>query len=126
MAANVLPVDPNSLITRTPLTGSQKVYAKGTIHPNVQVPMREVTCTNKEIVTLYDTSGIYTDPTVEIDVAKGLPTSDRNDWVADRGDTESYDGRAVKPMDNGHRTSLLARGTSFPALTRKPRRAKEG
>ena len=126
MAANVLPVDPNSLITRTPLSGSQKVYAKGTIHPDIRVPMREVTCTNKEIVTLYDTSGIYTDPNVEIDVAKGLPTGDRSRWVDDRGDVESYQGRAVQPMDNGHRTSCLREEPAFLALTRTPKRAKEG
>jgi len=126
MAANALPVDPNSLITRTPLTGSKKVYAKGTIHPNIRVPMREITCTNEEIVTLYDTSGVYTDAEAKIDVALGLATKHRGEWTEHQSDTELYDGRAVKPMDNGHRTSLLARGSSFPALARKPRRAKAG
>lgn len=126
MAANILPVDPNTLITRKPLSGSRKVYAEGSIHPDIRVPMREVTCTNKEIVTLYDTSGVYTDETVEIDVAQGLKRNHRAAWIEARDDTETYGGRAIQPMDNGHRNALMARGTSFPALARTPRKASSG
>lgn len=48
-------------LTREPLPASRKVYVEGS-HPGVRVPMREVSLTNGESVTLYDCSGPYTDP----------------------------------------------------------------
>ena len=50
---------------------------------------------------VYDTTGPYTDPNVEIDVEKGL-ARDRTDWVKERGGVEEYDGREIKPEDNGN------------------------
>ncbi len=87
-------------ITRAPLTGSKKIYVKGKIH-DINVAMREIELTDskpmfaegefkKEInpaVTVYDTSGPYTDPNVEIDIKKGLPRL-REQWIMDRGDVE--------------------------------------
>ncbi len=90
-------------ITRAPLTGSKKIYVKGEIH-NIHVAMREIELTEskpmfsdgeftKEVnqaVTVYDTSGPYTDPNVAIDIKKGLPRL-REQWILDRGDVERLD-----------------------------------
>lgn len=90
-------------ITRAPLTGSKKIYVKGKIH-DINVAMREIQLTEskpmfaegefkKEMnpaVTVYDTSGPYTDPNVEIDIKKGLPRL-REQWILDRGDVERLD-----------------------------------
>ncbi|MEC9465019.1 MAG: phosphomethylpyrimidine synthase ThiC [Myxococcota bacterium] len=126
MADIILPTDPNSLLTREPLSGSHKVYQEGHLHEDLQVPMRAVHLTNGETVTLYDTSGPYTDPTMDIDVSKGLQAKARQSWVEKRNDTELYDGRITKPMDNGQRTKLMSVGNNFPDLMRNPRRAKAG
>ena len=85
-----------SPITREPFPASQKVYVQGSLHPSVQVPMREVsqhpTRTKDGLVenppiTVYDTSGPYTDPSVEIDVHHGLPRP-CEPWIEARGDSE--------------------------------------
>ena len=51
-------------------------------------------------VRLYDTSGPYTDDSVEINIDKGL-ASLRRDWILARGDVEEYVGRPRKPEDDG-------------------------
>ena len=61
-------------LTREPFPASTKIHIPGEIHPDVRVPMREVLLTNGEQVTIYDTSGPYTDPAAKIDVRKGLQT----------------------------------------------------
>ncbi|MDB0062892.1 phosphomethylpyrimidine synthase ThiC [Crocinitomicaceae bacterium] len=87
-------------ITRAPLTGSKKIYVKGKIH-DISVAMREIELTDSQAmfsdgeftkeknpaVTVYDTSGPYTDPNVAIDIKKGLPRI-REQWIIDRGDVE--------------------------------------
>ncbi|AHE99756.1 phosphomethylpyrimidine synthase ThiC [Thioalkalivibrio paradoxus] len=82
-----------------PFPNSRKVFAQGS-QPSLRVPMREVaqhpTHTSAEIeenppITLYDTSGPYTDPSVEIDLLRGLPEV-RTAWIEERGDTEPLDG----------------------------------
>lgn len=86
-----------TLITRTPLPNSQKVYVAGKIY-DIQVPMREIRQTDtierntgKRIanpaITVYDTSGPYTDPNVSIDVRRGLERI-RENWILERGDVE--------------------------------------
>jgi len=74
-------------------------------------------------LTVYDTSGPYTDPSVSLDISRGLPRS-RTPWILARADVESYPGRHVQPLDNG-----LASGgkpaTEFP-LQRAPLRARRG
>ncbi len=89
-------------ITRTPFTGSRRVYVEGS-DPSIQVPMREIVLSPTEAgrnngvagdnppVTVYDTSGPYTDPDVEIDVRKGLKPL-RQQWILDRGDVEELPG----------------------------------
>lgn len=98
MKKESLPTD--NTITRTPFPASKKIYVKGTLH-DIQVAMREITLTPSKAmfsegefkkeenapVTVYDTSGPYTDETIEIDVRKGLPKL-RQQWILDRGDVE--------------------------------------
>ncbi|WP_251358508.1 phosphomethylpyrimidine synthase ThiC [Kangiella sp. TOML190] len=112
-------------ITRDPLPKSKKIYVNGDIHPEIRVPMREISLTNGEAVTVYDTSGAYTDPNVEINVRKGL-TEVRRDWVLARDDVEEYQGREVKAIDNGYDDDAKAFATHNPDLQRKPLRAKAG
>ena len=87
-------------ITRTPFSASEKIYVKGNIH-DIRVAMREIKLTDSPAafvdgefvkesnpsVTVYDTSGPYTDPKVDIDLKKGLPQL-RQQWILDRGDVE--------------------------------------
>ncbi len=84
------------IISRTPLSSSKKIYVKGSIHP-IEVAMREISLTDTKLangqaehnhpVTVYDTSGPYTDPHHEIDIRKGLPRL-REQWITDRNDVE--------------------------------------
>ena len=88
-------------ISREPFPASRKVYVKGTVH-DIQVAMREIsvgntvdrftdTETTNPSVTVYDTSGPYTDPTVDIDLEKGLPRV-RDKWISGRGDVMEGQG----------------------------------
>jgi phosphomethylpyrimidine synthase len=98
----------NELISREPFPASRKVYVEGTLHP-IRVAMREIhvgdtvdgytdTVTRNAPVTVYDTSGPYTDPAVDIDIQKGLPRL-REGWVGARGDWErSKAGQAVTQL----------------------------
>ncbi|WP_026406123.1 phosphomethylpyrimidine synthase ThiC [Actinomadura rifamycini] len=102
---------------------ARKTYLQGS-RPDVRVPMREVPLTNGDAVVLYDTSGPYTDPAFETDVRRGLPAL-RDAWIAERGDTAAYDGRAARPEDDGRRSGdPMREGAAFPA--RRPRRASGG
>ncbi|MBS1660652.1 MAG: phosphomethylpyrimidine synthase ThiC [Bacteroidetes bacterium] len=68
------------MISREPFPASRKVYMPGETYP-VKVAMREIALTGpNEPVTVYDTSGPYTDPAIELDVHKGLPRL-RENWV---------------------------------------------
>jgi phosphomethylpyrimidine synthase len=84
--------------------GSRKVYQAGERWPDIRVPFREVAVhpsANEPALTLYDPSGPYTDPTVTIDIDKGLART-REPWVVSRGDIEIVETpREVKPEDNG-------------------------
>jgi len=85
--------------------GSRKVYVAGEIYPDIRVPFREVAVhpsANEPPVTIYDSSGPYTDPTVAIDIKRGLPLV-KSSWQLDRGDIAPVlNPREVKPEDNGH------------------------
>ncbi|WP_213089058.1 phosphomethylpyrimidine synthase ThiC [Siminovitchia thermophila] len=115
--------------------GSKKVYVEGS-RPDIRVPMREIMLseTKTEVkveanspVRVYDTSGPYTDPDVTVDIAKGLPPL-RSKWIQERGDVEEYEGREMKPEDNGFKSNHDPRADRhiFPGLKRKPLRAKKG
>ena len=113
-------------VTTGPLPASRKVYVEGTVADNIRVPMREIELhpsANEKPVPVYDTSGPYTDPDVEIDIYKGLART-RQEWVVARGDVEEYEGRDIKPEDNGNaQGKYLAQ--EFP-VKHKPLRAKDG
>lgn len=90
-------------VTTGPLPSSRKTYVAGDQYPDIRVPVREIDLhptANEPPVPVYDTSGPYTDPDVAIDVEKGLART-RTAWVKERGHVEEYDGRDVKPEDNG-------------------------
>jgi phosphomethylpyrimidine synthase len=85
--------------------GSRKVYVSGELFPDIRVPFREVAVhpsANEPPVTIYDSSGPYTDPTVAIDITRGRPLV-KSSWQMDRGDIDPVaHPREVKPEDNGH------------------------
>ncbi len=114
-----------------PFPRSQKVYVQGS-RPDIRVPMREIsldvtpTAFGGEInapVTVYDTSGPYTDPNVTIDVRKGLADV-RSAWIEERGDTEKLSGLSSefgqRRLDDAELTAMRF------AHVRNPRRAKAG
>ena len=113
-------------VTTGALPASRKVYSHPADAPDIAVPHREIDLhpsANEPAVPVYDTSGPYTDPSVTIDVEKGL-ARDRRAWVLERGGVEEYDGRDVKPEDNGGATGkYLAR--EFP-VKHKPLRGLPG
>ena len=88
-----------------PRAGGRKVYVQGQLYPEIRVPFREVAVhpsANEPPVTLYDSSGPYTDPAVTIDITRGLPKV-KSSWQRDRGDIAPVaNPREVKPEDNGH------------------------
>ncbi|MCL7379560.1 phosphomethylpyrimidine synthase ThiC [Streptomyces sp. 35G-GA-8] len=117
--------------------GWHKGYVQGS-RPDLRVPVRQVHLTNGKDVTLYDTSGPYTDPGVETDVRRGLAPL-RENWIIGRGDTEEYAGRPARPEDDGlkhtsPRGVLLRSGSTdlrgldavFPGRPRQPRRSRNG
>ena len=127
------PLDTLLTLTREPFPSSRKAHIEGS-QADLRVPHREVTLTNGEVVSLYDTSGPYTDPGADIDVTRGL-TGVRAPWIASRGDTERYTGRIHQVLDDGvkgelrgaieaERIETLRRAAA--ALQRTPRRAKSG
>jgi len=115
-------------LTREPLPASRKIYVPGA-RADVRVPMREITQSNGEAVTVYDTSGPYTDPQATIDVRRGLPAL-RESWISARGDTEGYSGRTPYALDDGLKSgesdALAALRAQAAGLQRTPRRAKPG
>lgn len=116
-------------------SGSKKVYVTGS-RPDIKVPMREIELSpttgtfgeeDNPPVRVYDTSGPCTDPDYSVDITKGLPAL-RSTWIQERGDVEEYDGREIKPEDNGYKDENDPRANHnvFPGLKRKPLRAKKG
>ena len=106
-------------VTTGALPASRKVYTHPKADPSLAVPRREIDLhptANEPPVPVYDTSGPYSDESVTIDVEKGLPRT-RKDWVLERGGVTEYEGREVKPEDNGGATGkYLAR--EFPIRNR--------
>ena len=130
-SAPVASLDERLTLTRQPLPASQKTFITGS-RPDIRVPVRDVTLSNGEVVSLYDTSGPYTDPQVAIDVRQGLAATARQTWIAARDDTESYTGRARVALDDGGKNedrdaARIARLRAEAAgLQRQPRRSKGG
>mgnify|MGYP000356055324 CR=1 FL=1 len=90
-------------VTTGPLPSSRKIFASPDAAPDMRVPLREIILSEgagEPNLPVYDTSGPYTDPSVTIDVNAGLARG-RKQWVLERGGVEEYDGRQIKPEDNG-------------------------
>ena len=113
-------------VTTGPLPASRKIYIPGDIHPDIRVPMREISVhptSGEPPVVVYDSSGAYTIDGADIRIEQGLPGL-RRDWVLARGDVEAYPGRDVRPEDNGFASGERLT-PEFPAK-RQPLRAKDG
>ena len=134
---------------------SEKVYISGHQHPDLRVPLREISLsvsnhksmTNgngsangdkptieppKPKIRVYDTSGPWGDQQVTSDVRKGLEPL-RLGWIQKRNDVETYHGRTTKPQDNGYRTERQMESNRkngnlerFEGISREPLRAKSG
>jgi phosphomethylpyrimidine synthase len=112
-------------VTVGPMRASTKIYSSPSGHADVRVPFREIALTDvsEPSFRVYDSSGPFTDPNVTIDVTTGLPRI-RDAWVRERGGIETYDGREVKPEDNGN-VSDANSARMFPTVHR-PMRAGDG
>ena len=112
-------------VTTGPIAGSRKIYAVPQAAPDLRVPLREIALdasSGEPPLPVYDPSGVYTDNDVAIDVERGLKRT-RVAWVRERGGVEDYDGRPIKPVDNGNASGKhLARNFSN---TPRPMRAVE-
>ena len=119
-------------ITTDPFPNAAKIHVEGSL-PGVRVPMREVrvspTHTHSGLtvenppVTIYDTSGPYTDPAAEIDLHQGLPPL-RREWIVGRGDVEEL---PQVSSEYGRRRAVDPKlaPVRFPAL-RRPLCARPG
>ncbi|MFL6541345.1 MAG: phosphomethylpyrimidine synthase ThiC, partial [Chthoniobacterales bacterium] len=127
------------------MPNSRRVYVEGELHPDVRVPFREIEQANtkalngeiepNEPIRVYDCSGPWGDPAQTPDSAQGLAPL-RAEWIRRRGDVAEYDGREVKPEDNGYLTrgheefastaERKNRLEHFTGAKRKPLRASAG
>jgi phosphomethylpyrimidine synthase len=105
------PQDSVDAVSDGQLPNSRKVYVVGKQHVHLRVPFREISLAPtksmdgkievNEPVRVYDTSGPWSDPDVDVDVTCGLPPL-RAKWIRDRGDVEEIEGRKVQPIDDGY------------------------
>ena len=118
-----------------PFSASKKIYIEGS-RPDIRVPMREVECTPTEVgnrenggveenppITIYDTSGPYTDPNVSINLLQGLPDV-RASWISERDDTEQLTGPSSEFGTQRQNDPELA-SLRFEHIS-DPRKAKAG
>ncbi len=120
------------IISTTPFPNSKKIYVKGKLN-DIEVAMREITLSDTKLiggkteknppVTVYDTSGVYTDENYTVDVKKGIPRL-REKWILERGDIER-----LFEFSSEYGTQRMA-DESLDALRfehiKMPLRAKEG
>lgn len=120
------------------LPASQKVYIQGS-QDDIRVPFREITLTDTPIglaqggkkdgfiknepILVYDTSGVYTDPAVQIDLNQGLPKL-RKRWIDERDDTEILDA-LTSDFGKARLNDIRTADIRFAHIA-KPRRAKLG
>ncbi|MEJ1464543.1 MAG: phosphomethylpyrimidine synthase ThiC [Candidatus Sedimenticola sp. (ex Thyasira tokunagai)] len=114
-----------------PFSGSRKIYVKGS-RPDIRVPMRQVDQDETQAsfgaeenppITIYDTSGPFTDPDVEVDLLKGMPPL-RAGWIEERADTELLEGPSSEYGRQRQDDSALAH-LRFEHIS-KPQRAMAG
>lgn len=126
------------------LPNSKRVYVKGKLFDDINVPFREITMTPTRLhdgsledngtIKVYDASGSWGDENMKCDSSKGIPAI-RLKWINDRNDTKEYEGRKINPADNGYTTHDEMENASdgkngkleyYPGLRRKPLKAKNG
>jgi len=121
-------------ITRQPFPNSKKIYVNGKIHPQIKVAMREIELsdtvdsmtkkkTPNQPVTIYDTSGPYTDPDKQIDIHSGIERI-REQWIMDRDNVEQLDNYSSTYCNERLNDKSLDH-MRFKLL-KKPLRAKKG
>jgi phosphomethylpyrimidine synthase len=115
---------PSPKVTTGPIRGSRKIH----VGP-LGVAMRAIDLepsSGEAPLNVYDTSGPYTDPAVQIDIAKGLAER-RASWIRGRSDVEEVLQREVRPEDNGQLGPDRSGGVDpFPNVRRNVLRAKPG
>ncbi len=107
---------------------SQKKYITSETYPDVKVGFRAIKIDqqdNPREHIVYDTSGFYSDPEIEVDLRQGLPTL-RQDWITARGDVTEIEGRAYKPQDDGVSLSHISKIEKFSRDHVKIFKAKKG
>ncbi len=129
-SAKLMPKVEELRVTTGPFPASRKVHSRGRLHSEISVAMREIDLdpsAGEPPVRAYDTSGPYSDPdpAIEIDINRGLPEL-RKPWILARGDVEFYDGREVKPEDNGLRRGEASAVSLFDRGRRQVLRGKPG
>jgi phosphomethylpyrimidine synthase len=137
------PFENNSANPDKAFPSSRRIYAQA--NANIRVPFRSIELEDtvsqtgqrekNPSIRVYDTRGPWGDPDVKCDPREGLKPL-RLEWILDRGDTEEYQGRGVKPEDDGyiserHREQAasgegISRLELYPGLKRRPRRGKGG
>lgn len=125
--------DINKIITQKPFPGSKKVYVKGTLY-DINVAMREIELSDtkdfdgneiiNQNITVYDTSGPYTDLNYKVDITEGLPRI-REKWILERGDVEQLPEMSSVYGKNRLNDKSLD-GIRFKNHIDKPLRAKVG
>ncbi len=124
-----------NIISTQPFVASRKIYVPGTLH-DIRVAMREIEigekiagkanteeAAPKKRLTVYDTSGAYTDPTIKIDIHQGLDPI-RKDWVLKRGDVEQLNDFSSQ-YANERMADTSTMDLRFKHIP-KPLRAKSG
>src|ERR1700736_6411657 len=111
-------------VTTGPIAASRKVYTAPQAAPDLRVPRREIVlaeAAGEPPVPVYDPSGPYTEGARAIEAERGLKRAGV-EWVREGGGIEEYDGRPIKPVDNGNVSGKhLAR--NFPNTPRPLRAA---
>lgn len=116
----------NEGITRDPFPRSRKIYVTGS-REDIRVPMREISLDptgdeHNAPVTVYDTSGLYTDQEAEINISQGLPRL-REGWIEEREDVEPVEYNSHYTLERLNNPELAA--IQFPNLP-QPKRARPG
>jgi phosphomethylpyrimidine synthase len=122
---NIAPDFNRPNVTTGPLPASTKIFLPGDMHPDIRVPLRQIALhptSGEPPVNVYDASGPYTDPQATIVIDQGL-FRNRTAWLEACGDVEAYDGRAIRPEDNGF-VSADKMTPVFP-VNHRPLRARD-
>ena len=139
VTSSSIPASITTSVTREPLSGSKKIYIENEAK-TFKVAMRHIELSPtllrensdeyeiNEPVRVYDTSGPYTDPDIEIDLNKGLPAF-RKDWIEARDDTvqlenfssdftrERLEGDLdIEPFENKPKPKIAAEGKNVSQM----------